>query len=580
MDQQPASGDAPRTIGHYQVVGELGRGAMAIVYKAHDPELERDVAIKEPLLAPGTRPDDREAMLARFEVEAKAAARLSHPGVVAVYQTVRQEGDLYIVMELLAGMTLAQRRAAGHIPPEEAARIVWELACALAYAHSKGVVHRDIKPDNVFVLHDGHVKLGDFGVARLGLTSQFTHAGTVLGTPGYMSPEQVLGQPADARSDVFSLGVLFDTLLTGQNPFGADTGTEFSSVMYRIVHEDIPPTGAGTSRPDIPCAYEAIIRKATAKNPAYRYQTVSEMVADISGRRAPAQLPAEAMSYPGQQAAPAGTLISRGAPPPDPTRPLVAPGAQPAGTVVSAGAPGHAGTIPPVAAAPRRVGLWILVGIGGAIAALALVSAVAVGVYLWAPWKTAPGVTGPGGPGGPAGPGSPATITTVTPPGGQTQGGQTGGQTGGQQVDVQVAVKKSYVAKASAIQTGIEEVHAALRSNADRINNALGSSDSEVRAARDRLKVIAQKVARLRSRQPQDPTGSYAGIDDKLSRLLDLADTRVSSQQAICDAYLNGARGSTLESAGQPWGRQARVEFERVLGQLAQQLAAARAALR
>lgn len=562
----------PRRIGHYEIRGEIGRGAMAVVYRAYDPELEREVAIKEPQIAAGMPKSERESLIARFEVEAKAAARLSHPGVVAVYSTVRQDDRLYIVMELLSGMTLTERRAAGWIPPDEAARITWEIASALAYAHSKGVIHRDVKPDNVFILDDGHVKLGDFGVARLGVSSQFTHAGTILGTPGYMSPEQVLGRPADARSDIFSLGVLFETLLTGVNPYGADSGTEFSSVMYRIVHEDIPPIGAGTARPDIDPAYEAMIMKATAKNPDYRYAHASEMVADIATRHAPDPLPPEASHFPDEGAVPApagdAAVATAGTPPPGTLAAGasdIQPAAAPAGTVIAGAAsvPVEAapGAEAPVAAR-SRTGLWVIGGIGATLAGLLFVAAVALAVIFWHPWSTSDGTTGPGGLDTGA---ATSTPSTTQPP-----------NTGG---DQNAAARRQYLAGAAAISDGLIGAAADLRSTSDRINSALsGSSSGEISAARSRLDVISEKIARLRSSLVSDPTGSYGGIDAKLSRLLELADTRVSSQKAICDAYMNGARGANLTGAGQPWGHQARIEFERVQAQLAQQLSAAQAA--
>ena len=211
-------------LGPYEIRGELGRGAMAVVWRGFDPKLEREVAIKEPLVASGT-PDYAVADLsARFVREGKAAAQLNHPGIVTIHAADVFDGRPAIVMELIEGETLSAILDRGPLPAPAAVAVLDQLLDAVAYAHDRGVVHRDVKPDNVFLTPDGRVKLADFGIAHVGSGATLTQAGTIMGTPGYMAPEQVTGDPIDGRADIFAIGSIAYEMLSGHNPFGATDG--------------------------------------------------------------------------------------------------------------------------------------------------------------------------------------------------------------------------------------------------------------------------------------------------------------------------------------------------------------------
>ncbi len=227
----------PRRVGRYEIVRELGRGAMGAVFLAHDPQLGRDVAVKLISAALAGGRDDRDEVAARFQREARVAARLTHPNVVAVYDAGRDGDALYLVMELVEGRSLADQLARGEFPPiERALEIAAQAADALAAAHVAGVVHRDIKPGNLLLTREGRVKVADFGVAKaIGESTELTRTGMMVGSPAYMAPEQVKGIPLDGRSDLFSLGVVLYEMLLRRKPFPADTVT---SLVYQILHED------------------------------------------------------------------------------------------------------------------------------------------------------------------------------------------------------------------------------------------------------------------------------------------------------------------------------------------------------
>jgi serine/threonine-protein kinase len=192
----------PDHLGPYELRGELGRGAMAVVWRAFDPNLEREVAIKEPVIPHGTEPAVAQELSDRFVREGKAIAALQHPGIVTVHDAGVYDGRPAMVMELVDGTTLGDLLAAEkRLDTPTAISVASQLLDALAYAHDRGIVHRDVKPDNVFVTHDGRIKLADFGIARIADKTRFTQEGTVMGTPGYMPPEQVRGMPVDARAD-------------------------------------------------------------------------------------------------------------------------------------------------------------------------------------------------------------------------------------------------------------------------------------------------------------------------------------------------------------------------------------------
>src|ERR1700722_6632253 len=255
--------------GRYEILAELGRGAMGIVYKARDPKINRVVAIKTFSLA-GQPPEEEREYRERFFREAEAAGRLSHPGIVTIFD-VGEEPETrapYIVMEYVGGQSLDKllARAGNKLPLEKALQITHELAEALDCAHGQGVVHRDLKPANILITEDGHAKIADFGVAKLSLANQ-TLAGRALGTPAYMSPEQLNGEAVDGRSDLFSLGVVLYTVLTGYRPF---QGNSAMTVSFKVVNRD--PIPATVLETELPQALDYIISRAMAKDPAQRYQ--------------------------------------------------------------------------------------------------------------------------------------------------------------------------------------------------------------------------------------------------------------------------------------------------------------------
>ncbi|MEI7813922.1 MAG: protein kinase [Coriobacteriia bacterium] len=267
-------------IGPYELRGELGRGAMAVVWRAWDTSLRREVALKEAHIPHGTSLATATELSDRFVREARAVASLSHPNIVTLYAADVYDGRPVIAMELIEGDTLADLLARGRLPVHAALGILEQLLDAVGYAHSKGVVHRDIKPENVFVTPDGRVKLTDFGIAHVGSGTALTQAGTVMGTPGYMAPEQVTGSAVDGRADIFSTGVLAYEMLTGSNPFIAD-GAHPTTVMYRVLNEDLPDVRQ--TLPDTSEGVAATIAVATAKNPARRFTTAEDMKAALCG---------------------------------------------------------------------------------------------------------------------------------------------------------------------------------------------------------------------------------------------------------------------------------------------------------
>jgi len=268
--------------GRYEILTELGRGAMGVVYKARDPKINRVVAVKTISLA-GQRAEEELEYRERFFREAEAAGRLSHPGIVTIFD-VGEEPETrapYIVMEFVAGPSLDKLllRNDHKLPLETALQLTLELAEALDSAHAQGVVHRDLKPANILLTEDGHAKIADFGVAKLNLANQ-TLGARVLGTPAYMSPEQLNGEAVDGRSDLFSLGVILYTVLTGYKPF---QGNSALTVSFKVVNRDpIPATLLDT---ELPPGLDYIIARAMAKDPAERYQGGREMVVDLEELR-------------------------------------------------------------------------------------------------------------------------------------------------------------------------------------------------------------------------------------------------------------------------------------------------------
>lgn len=269
-------------LGPYEIRGELGRGAMAVVWRGFDPRLEREVALKEPVIPHGLDDATKADMAARFVREAKAAARLNHPGVVTIYGADVYDGRPVIAMEVVDGATLSDLLASRRFDKATAVNIVDQLLDAVGYAHRSGIVHRDIKPDNVFVTRDGRVKLADFGIAHVGGSSTLTQAGAIMGTPGYMAPEQVTGGLVDARTDLFAVGVIAYEMLTGRNPFGATEGAAPTTVMFRVVHEPVPPL-SNVDVADLDAATAAVIVTALQKDPVLRFATADDMRAALRG---------------------------------------------------------------------------------------------------------------------------------------------------------------------------------------------------------------------------------------------------------------------------------------------------------
>jgi len=273
--------------GRYEILGELGRGAMGVVYRATDPVIGRTVAVKTIRLSEEGTGLSRPELLSRFQTEARAAGLLTHPNIVVVYDAGEENGLYYITMELIEGKSLQALLDSGHsFPVPRVFRIMEQTCSALQFAHERNIIHRDIKPANLMLTADDTVKVTDFGTAKIlqfGTVQQTTH---VMGTPSYMSPEQVKGRPVDGRSDIFSLGVLLYEILTGEKPF---PGQSITTVIYKIVNEEpIPPR---TLNPSIHPGLNDIVLRALAKEPEVRYQSCRELLEDLRNYRA--LIPAE-----------------------------------------------------------------------------------------------------------------------------------------------------------------------------------------------------------------------------------------------------------------------------------------------
>jgi predicted Ser/Thr protein kinase len=331
-------------LGHYRIIREIAR-SNDVVYEALDTRINRRVAIKEMLLPAGATESVRQDRIRRFMREARAAGSLAHPNIVTIYETEEENGRYFIVMEYLEGENLRQRLdREGALPVEDACHIILQVLDGLSHAHSKGVVHRDIKPENIHLLPDGRVVLTDFGIARLKFEPNITVDGQIFGTPSYMSPEQVMGQDIDERSDLFSVGVVLYEMVAGFKPF---TGDSVVSITYNIMNTEPP------APPGVPYAIEWVIRRALQKSPANRFQSAEEMKKAVrnaleslkmppvlatpmaptspTGATAPTGLTgptvsgsAAGVAMPAPAAPPPATYI----PPPPPPRPLLSPAAR------------------------------------------------------------------------------------------------------------------------------------------------------------------------------------------------------------------------------------------------------------
>jgi serine/threonine-protein kinase len=264
-------------IGRYKIVRELGRGAMGVVYHAIDPNIGRPVAIKTIYFGGTRKPEEIDRQRERLFREARSAGMLSHPGIVTIYD-VEQQGDLaYIAMEYVDGPTLDQVLSeAQPLAAERMFGILAQTAAALDYAHSKGIVHRDVKPANIMLSEDGTAKIADFGIAKITAAENLTLTGAIVGTPHYMSPEQVQGQPVDGRSDQFSLAVIAYEMLTGEKPY---TGEHLTTVVYKIVAEEpVPPHRLN---PSLSTGIENVLRKALAKKADGRYRNCQDFIESL-----------------------------------------------------------------------------------------------------------------------------------------------------------------------------------------------------------------------------------------------------------------------------------------------------------
>lgn len=322
--------------GRYQIVSELGRGSMGVVYQGFDPVIGRTVAIKT-MLIEGLSTAEFQEYKTRFQREAQAAGILAHPNIVTVYDFGEDEGVLYLAMEYLEGKSLQSLVEKQHVLPLETIVPMFEQVCsALDHAHNHKIVHRDIKPANIMILDSGLVKVTDFGIAKM-MSMGMTQAGQVLGTPNYMSPEQVKGRPVDGRSDIFSLGVILYELVTGEKPFG---GQNITTVIYKIINENpIPPRELdATIHPGL----SYVIQKALAKSSEERYQTCRELAEDLKNYK-----------NLGGAAAPSATVVIK-VPPIQPAARLEARTPAAAAPVVTPAVPEPRKAPPAAAPAPPR----------------------------------------------------------------------------------------------------------------------------------------------------------------------------------------------------------------------------------
>jgi serine/threonine-protein kinase len=268
------SGKKLAKIGRYKILGELGRGAMGVVYRAQDPALDRVVALKTIILSDDA--DNRKEYEKRFALEARAAGKLNHPNIVTTFD-FGEEGDFaYLAMELLEGTDLRTRLKEGPLSVPEAVDIAVQVADGLAFAHERGIVHRDIKPGNIMLLERGGAKIMDFGIARQRTDDFKTSTGMVLGTPRFMSPEQITGGAVDQRSDVFSLGVVLYEMLTGQMLFAAGESAQIAHNVTNLEPE--PPSRRNRQ---VTSLLDFVVARALKKDPGVRYQDAHDLAADL-----------------------------------------------------------------------------------------------------------------------------------------------------------------------------------------------------------------------------------------------------------------------------------------------------------
>jgi serine/threonine-protein kinase len=266
------AGGPAHKIGRYEILGELGHGAMGVVFKGRDPIIDRLVAIKTIRFDRLYEDQEIQSLQERFFKEAQAAGKITHPNIVTIFDVGEEDGLSYIAMEYVEGESLSRYTSKDHLlPVEEVLTIITEIAEALDFAHQRGIVHRDIKPANIMRTLEGQVKVMDFGIAKLP-DSTLTQTGSILGTPSYMSPEQINGQAIDGRSDLFAVGCVLYELLTGMKAFQGET---FPALMNQITQGvPLPPSAQNLA---VAPACDEIIGKALAKNPQERYQRGKDM---------------------------------------------------------------------------------------------------------------------------------------------------------------------------------------------------------------------------------------------------------------------------------------------------------------
>ena len=283
-----------RSLGRYEIAGELGRGSMGIVYRAHDPIIDRPVALKTVILPESLSVSEREHFLKRFFQEARAAGKLIHPNIVVTYDAATDEatGIPFIAMEFIDGQPLSHHLRSEHrIPWEKALEWCAALARALDHAHRAGVVHRDIKPANILLTRGDVPKIADFGIAKLS-TAHLTKTGVVVGTPYFMSPEQLRGEELDGRSDVFSLGALLYTLLAGERPF---EGKEIASIASQVLYKN--PRPLTEVLPDAPPFLDGVLTRALKKSREERYGSGEELARDLLARKSSGAPPSQALPF-------------------------------------------------------------------------------------------------------------------------------------------------------------------------------------------------------------------------------------------------------------------------------------------
>ena len=519
-------------LGKYDIVGKIGQGAMGEVYRAHDSVLGRDVAIKT-MAGASDKDDERRS---RFLREAQSAARLNHPNIITIHDFGEEQGRMYIAMELLEGKDLKEVMAEP-LSLEDKLALMDQICDGLAFAHAHEVIHRDLKPANIHILPSGQVKIMDFGLARMA-SSQMTRQGMIMGTPFYMSPEQVRGQKSTTRSDVFALGSLFYELLTGKKAFGAESLT---GVLFRVSNEE--PTPIETLLPQLPPALCAVVRKALAKDPAGRYADAREMrdalrSAGLRSQRLPPSPPPPTRdpALERKRAVAEAATIAAPAPLREPSRPTIVADATVRPTFAKAPEPARPA---PPSEAPVAPAPWHRPALLLALAAVVLVVA----------WLLLRGR----GPTPPSPTPSPAPTTIAQPSLDAARSSlsdkdyRRAAELAEQVLrsDPQNEAAKEIVRQANAAQAGIEEAVA-------RVRVRLGSGDSEG---------AADALSQLLTLDPRHPeAASFAG---KLNQVFKgrAQEAQRSMQRARSDAERARAGGTSEFAQAAALGRAGELAF-------------------